>query len=95
LANRRSGAPRICGEDRTVSLCSVRFYYYYYYSSFSLSLSSASLQGERKKRTEDFPAFAETLAVDRVNDVDDGMAIIIIFGPDGPDPALSAEVPEL
>jgi hypothetical protein len=49
----------------------------------------------KKKRTEDFPAFVETLVVDRVNDVDDGMAVIVIFGPDGPDPALSAEVPEL
>jgi hypothetical protein len=33
--------------------------------------------------------------VDRVDDVDDGVTVIVVFWPDGSDPALAAEVPEL
>jgi hypothetical protein len=33
--------------------------------------------------------------VDRIDDVDDGMAVTIVFWPNGPDPALASEIPEL
>jgi hypothetical protein len=50
---------------------------------------------EGKRPTKDFPAFTEALVVYCVDDVDYSMAVIVVFWPDGPDPALSAEVPEL
>jgi hypothetical protein len=49
----------------------------------------------KKERTEGFPALAEALMVDCVDDVDDGVAVIVVFRPDGPDPALASEIPEL
>jgi hypothetical protein len=53
--------------------------------------------GERKKkdRTKNFPALAETLVVNCIDDVDNGVAVIVVFRPDGPDPALASEIPEL
>jgi hypothetical protein len=33
--------------------------------------------------------------VDCIDDVDDGVAVIVVFRPDGPDPALASEIPEL
>jgi len=44
---------------------------------------------------EGFPALAEALVIDCIDDVDDCVAIIVVFRPDGPDPALASEVPEL
>jgi hypothetical protein len=49
----------------------------------------------KKERTEHFPALAEALMVDGIYYVDDGMAVIVVFRPDGPDPALASEIPEL
>jgi len=46
-------------------------------------------------RTEDIPALAETLVVDSIDDVDDGVAVVVVSWPDGPDPTLASEVPEL
>ena len=46
-------------------------------------------------RTEDFPALAEAFVVDRVDDVDDGVAVAVVFRPNGSNPALASEVPEL
>ena len=51
-------------------------------------------RGERK-RTEGFPALAEALVVDRIDDVDDRVAVAVIFRPNGPDSALASEIPEL
>lgn len=48
-----------------------------------------------RKRTEDFPALAHALVVDCIDDVDDCVAVIVVFRPYGPDPALASEVPEL
>ena len=45
--------------------------------------------------TEDFPALAEPLVVDRIDHVDDGMAVAVVLGPDGADATLAAEIPEL
>ena len=45
--------------------------------------------------TEDFPAFAEALMVDRIDDVDDSVAVPVVLGPYGADTALAAEIPEL
>ena len=45
--------------------------------------------------TEDFPALAEPLVVDRIDHVDDGVAVAVVLGPDGADAALAAEIPEL
>lgn len=47
------------------------------------------------ERTEDVPALAETLVVDSIDDVDDGVAVVVVSWPDGPDPALASEIPEL
>jgi len=33
--------------------------------------------------------------VDRIDDVDDGVAVAVIFRPNGPDSALASEIPEL
>lgn len=33
--------------------------------------------------------------IDCIDDVDDRVAVIVVFRPDGPDPALASEVPEL
>lgn len=48
-----------------------------------------------KERTKHFPALAEALMVDCIDYVDNGMAVIVVFRPDGPDPALASEIPEL
>ena len=48
-----------------------------------------------KERTKSFPALAEALVVDCIDDVDDGVAVVVVFWPDGPDPALASEIPEL
>ncbi len=61
---------------------------------FSRTLFFASRNGERN-RTEGFPALAEALVVDCIDDVDDCVAVIVVFRPDGPDPTLASEVPEL
>jgi hypothetical protein len=45
--------------------------------------------------TEDFPAFAEPLVVDRIDHVDDGVAVAVVLGPYGADTALATEIPEL
>ena len=45
--------------------------------------------------TEDFPALAESFMVDRIDHVDDGVAVAVVLGPDGADAALAAEIPEL
>ena len=52
-------------------------------------------QWREKGRTKNFPAFAEALVVDCINDVDNGVAVIVVFRPDGPNPALASEIPEL
>ena len=31
------------------------------------------------ERTEDFPALAEAFVVDRIDDVDDGVAVTVVF----------------
>jgi len=46
-------------------------------------------------RTKDFPALVETLVVDCINDIDYCVAVIVVFGPDGPDAALASKIPEL
>jgi hypothetical protein len=48
-----------------------------------------------KNRTESFPTLAEALVVNCIDDVDDCVAVVVVFRPDGPDPALASEVPEL
>jgi hypothetical protein len=54
------------------------------------------VQEWRKNRhTEDFPTLAEALVVDCIDDVDDCVAVIVVFRPDRPYPALASEVPEL
>ena len=53
------------------------------------------MEGKGGKRTEDFPTFAEALVVDRIDDVDDSVAVAVVFGPDGPDSTLAPEIPEL
>jgi len=53
------------------------------------------LRKGEETRTEGFPALAEALVIDCIDDVDDCVAIIVVFRPDGPDPALASEVPEL
>ena len=45
--------------------------------------------------TEDFPALAEPLVVDRIDHVDDGVAVAVVLGPDGADATLAAKIPEL
>jgi hypothetical protein len=47
------------------------------------------------ERTKDFPALAEAFVVDRVDDVDDGVAVAVVFRPNGSDPALASKIPEL
>ena len=49
----------------------------------------------KKYHTKNFPAFAEALVVDCIDDVDNGVAVIVVFRPDGPNPALASEIPEL
>jgi len=46
-------------------------------------------------RTEALPALAQALAVVRIDDVDDGVAVTVVFRPYGADAALAAEIPEL
>ena len=53
------------------------------------------MRNGEENRTEGFPALAEALVVDCIDDVDDCVAVIVVFRPDGPDPALAPEVPEL
>jgi hypothetical protein len=86
LASRRSGTPRICGAERTESRGSA--------FAFQSHLVFALRKG-KETRTEGFPALAEALVIDCIDDVDDCVAIIVVFRPDGPDPALASEVPEL
>lgn len=50
---------------------------------------------EKENHTEYFPTLAEALVVDCIDDVDDRVAVIVVFRPDGPDSALASEVPEL
>jgi hypothetical protein len=49
----------------------------------------------KKDRTKNFPTLAEALVVDCIDDIDNGVAVIIVFRPDGPDPMLASEIPEL
>ena len=53
------------------------------------------VERRRRNRTEGLPAFAEALVVDCIDDVDDCVAVIVVLRPDGPDPTLASEVPEL
>jgi hypothetical protein len=51
--------------------------------------------GGGSERTEDFPALAEAFVIDRIDDVDDCVAIAVVFRPNGSNPALTPEIPEL
>ena len=46
-------------------------------------------------RTEYFPPFAQSFTVLCVDDVYDGMALVVVPMPDGADTTLAAQVPEL
>jgi hypothetical protein len=48
-------------------------------------------RNDGEETIEDFPVLAEALVVDYINDVDDCTGVIVVFGPDGPDPALACE----
>ena len=60
----------------------------------SFQRSVGRLRGGRR-RTEDFPAFAEAFVVTRIDDVDDSVAVAVVFRPNGSNPALASEIPEL
>lgn len=51
--------------------------------------------GERGERTEDFPALAEAFVVDRIDDVDDCVAVAVVLRPNGSNTALASKIPEL
>ena len=46
-------------------------------------------------RTEDFPSFVQPFTVSGVDNVDHGMAVVIVSTPDAADAGLSSEVIEL
>lgn len=91
FASRRSGTPRICGAERTASKVRVGI------SALGKGgeQETGRARGVKKERTKGFPALAEALVVDCIDDVDDGVAVIVVFWPYGPDPALASEIPEL
>ena len=47
-----------------------------------------------ERRTEYFPAFAEPFTVLRVDDIDNGVAVIIVSVPDRANAPLATEIPE-
>lgn len=48
-----------------------------------------------EEHTKDLPTFTQSLAIFRVDYKDHSMAIFVVAMPDGTDPALSAQIPEL
>ena len=58
-------------------------------------MSLRSGMEKKNRHTEDFPTLAEALVVDCIDDEDDCVAVIVVFRPDRPYPALASEVPEL
>ena len=58
-------------------------------------VSSRRKEREKGYVTKDFPALAEALVVDRIDDVDHGVAVAVVLWPYGADAALATQIPEL
>lgn len=78
FARRRSGTPKICGLERTLS--TQRSWVNYWGVNGMI----------RYIHTKYFPTFAETFSILGIDDIDDGVAISIISVPDIADASLTA-----